>query len=177
MTINSKLRSWQTDSDRAYKEEWIQVAATHFINSSQQDCLVKRSKCKEQHVNCFIRYSPLANNIDGIIQKYWHIVESDPKLQSIFDKLPRVVYKRPPNLRNMLVRADLLVLQPTHSLSNIPFSNFKCGCCQQCNCTYKTQTFNHPSSVCTKGLRVTQFQLSVCMCCTCGRIDNKADLT
>ncbi len=30
-------------------------------------------------------------------------------------------------------------------------------------------------SVCTKGLRVTQFQLSVCMYCTCGRIDNKAD--
>ncbi len=32
-------------------------------------------------------------------------------------------------------------------------------------------------TVCTKGLRVTQFQFSVCMCCTCGRIDNKADLT
>ncbi len=32
-------------------------------------------------------------------------------------------------------------------------------------------------TVCTKGLRVTQFQFSVCMCCTCGIIDNKADLT
>ncbi len=32
-------------------------------------------------------------------------------------------------------------------------------------------------TVCTRGLRVTQFQFSVCMCCTCGRIDNKADLT
>ncbi len=32
-------------------------------------------------------------------------------------------------------------------------------------------------TVCTKGLRVTQFQFSVCMCCTCGRIDNKEDLT
>ncbi len=31
--------------------------------------------------------------------------------------------------------------------------------------------------VCTKGLRVTQFQFSVCVYCTCGRIDNKADLT
>ncbi len=30
-------------------------------------------------------------------------------------------------------------------------------------------------TVCTKGLRVTQFKFSVCMCCTCGRIDNKAD--
>ncbi len=28
-----------------------------------------------------------------------------------------------------------------------------------------------------QGLRVTQFQFSVCMYCTCGRIDNKADLT
>ncbi len=32
-------------------------------------------------------------------------------------------------------------------------------------------------TVCTKGLRVTQFQFSVCMYGTCGRIDNKADLT
>ncbi len=32
-------------------------------------------------------------------------------------------------------------------------------------------------TVCTKGLRVTQFQFHVCMYCTCGRIDNKADLT
>ncbi len=30
-------------------------------------------------------------------------------------------------------------------------------------------------SVCTKGLRVTQFQFSVCMYGTCGRTDNKAD--
>ncbi len=30
-------------------------------------------------------------------------------------------------------------------------------------------------SVCTRGLRVTQFQFSVCMYGTCGRIDNKAD--
>ncbi len=31
-------------------------------------------------------------------------------------------------------------------------------------------------TVCTKGLRVMQFQFSVCMYCTCGRIDNKARL-
>ncbi len=30
-------------------------------------------------------------------------------------------------------------------------------------------------SVCTRGLRVMQFQFSVCMYGTCGRIDNKAD--
>ncbi len=30
-------------------------------------------------------------------------------------------------------------------------------------------------SVCTKGLRVTQFRFSVCMYGTCGRTDNKAD--
>ncbi len=30
-------------------------------------------------------------------------------------------------------------------------------------------------SVCTRGLRVTQFQFYVCMYGTCGRTDNKAD--
>ncbi len=47
--------------------------------------------------------------------------------------------------------------------------------CLNCICTFYCQCL--VLSVCTRGLRVTQFQFSVCMCCTCGRIDNKADLT
>ncbi len=67
----------------------------------------------------------------------------------------------------MLVRADLLVPQPTHFLSNIPFGKFKCGCCQQCNFTYKTQTINHPFLVklLRSGERFLVKQPMSCICC------------
>jgi len=38
----------------------------------------------------------------------WHIVDIDPNLKKCFERLPRlVVYKRPLNLCNILIRADL----------------------------------------------------------------------
>lgn len=55
-----------------------------------------------------------------------------------------MVYKRPPNLRNMLVRADLPPPAPTHFLSTVPSGNYPCGHCQQCHFTHKTKQFNHP---------------------------------
>ncbi len=71
-----------------------------------------------------------------------------------------------PNLHNMLVRADLLVPQPTHCLSNILFGNFKCGCSQQCNFTFKTQTFNHPSS--SKFFKIRGTIVVYLLHCPCG---------
>ncbi len=52
------------------------------------------------------------------------------------------MYKKTPNLRNILVRSDL---KPApHFLNKIPYGNYRCGNCQQCNFTYKTTTFTHP---------------------------------
>ncbi len=50
--------------------------------------------------------------------------------------------KRTLNLLNIFVKSDL---KPApHFLRKIPYGNYRCGNCQQCNFTYKTATFRHP---------------------------------
>lgn len=83
---------------------------------------------------CYSRLNPLRSqfrNNSEILEHCWERHPSTPSgLQETF--------KRPPNVRNMLVTVDL----STHFLSNILFGNYKCGGCQQCSFMYKTQTFN-----------------------------------
>lgn len=112
---------------------------------SQLDCLNStRPKKGEQRLVCAIQYSPSAKEIETAIKKHWHIIETDSALKHCLKNPPQMVYKRPPNLRNMLVRADLPPPTPTHFLSTVPSGNYPCGRCQQCHFTHKTKFFNHP---------------------------------
>lgn len=65
-------------------------------------------------------------------------------IKNCFSKPPPVVYKRPPNLCNLLVRADLPRLSPSHFLSSVPSGNYPYGHHQQWHFTHKTDSFNHP---------------------------------
>ena len=134
---------------RGYRDVWIEEAASRFDNTSQEECLSKRGRRDmEPKLTCCIQYSPQGRDIELAIKKYWHIVASDPHLQKCgFDTPPMLTYKRPPNLRNMLVRSDIPPQPaPTHFLSQIPSGNYKCGNCQQCVFTRKSHTFKHPQS-------------------------------
>ncbi len=86
---------------RSYQEEWIQSAVSRFKDVSQQESLVKKQKKVDRRINCYIQYSPVSKDIDNVLLKHWHIVESDPRLKKCFDKPPRLVYKKTPNLRNI----------------------------------------------------------------------------
>ena len=135
--------------NRGYKEPWIQGAAARFSSISQTECLAyTRPKKTERRVVCAIQYSPVSRDIAKVIDQHWHIIDTDPALKNVFSNSPRVVYKRPPNLRNMLVRADLPPLPSSQPSSNFlgsaPSGNYPCGRCQQCHFTQKTTSFNHP---------------------------------
>uniref|UniRef100_A0A3Q0RSG0 Helix-turn-helix domain-containing protein n=1 Tax=Amphilophus citrinellus TaxID=61819 RepID=A0A3Q0RSG0_AMPCI len=140
-----------------YKLDWITQACERFSGLSQTDCLYyMKLKKRDNNINCVVQYSPFSRDLQTIIQKHWYIISSDPTL-TCFNTPPRIVYKRPPNLRNLLVRAclsgigtiDISVsirtsLLPTpkfsHFLNSIPSGNYHCGHCTQCNFTHKTKT-------------------------------------
>lgn len=133
--------------DREYQEDWVQNAVERFKNVNQKDCLEMRRTNSDSHRPiCAIQFSPLGNSFKEIVQQHWHILKSDPNLKTVFNDPPRIVYKRAPNLRDQIVRADLPPEQPSHFLSNIPPGNYKCGSCAQCNFTSKCHYFNHPHS-------------------------------
>lgn len=129
---------------RQYKDKWILNAKKRFDNVTQSECLEKvKNKQTVNKLNCVIQYSPLSKDFEKIIHKHWHIIQSDSTLKELSEP-PRVVLKRPPNLNNMLVRADLPSLTQPHFLQQVPHGNYRCGHCAQCNFTHKSTTFNHP---------------------------------
>lgn len=94
---------------RGYREEWVKGARDRFDASTQEECLQNRKDrpCKNAP-RCYLKFSSIGKDIENILRKYWHVVNTDPHLKNTFKDLPQVVYKRPPNLRQMLVRSDLV---------------------------------------------------------------------
>lgn len=133
--------------ERQYKKEWIANARDKFNNVSQLDCLhhTNTNTKKDSRLNCIIPYSPLGKEFELIVTKHWHILQTDQSLNE-FSVPPRVVYRRPPNLNNKLVRADLPSTTEPHFLETLPDGNYRCGHCAQCHFTEKTKTFKHPRS-------------------------------
>ncbi len=94
---------------RGYKEEWVTQASERFAESTQTHCVPNtRRKTTEKRLTCAIPYSPLSHDISSLVRKHWHVISTDPSLKTQLSEPPRVVFKRPPNLRNMLVRADCI---------------------------------------------------------------------
>lgn len=91
-----------------------------------------------------MQYTLLGEEFRNSVRKHWHIVKSDPLLKNVYKAPPRVIFKRAPNLRDMLVKSDLPPPQNTTFLDNVEEGNYKCGRCAQCNFTYKCNSFNHP---------------------------------
>lgn len=130
---------------REYKQQWIIGARKKFEQTSQSECLqCTNKKTADLRLNCMVQYSPVSRELGHIIQKHWHIIQTDPDLKTVFSLPPRIVHKRPPNLNSMLVRANLPPKTEPHFLKTVPHGNYRCGRCTQCNFTQKTQTFNHP---------------------------------
>ena len=92
-------------------------------------------------------HSPMSKEMANIVNKHWHIISTDPNLKVHLSQPPRVVFKRPQNLRNMLVRSDSPPDPRPNSqsvLSPVEPGNYKCNNCQQCHFTRKTKIFYHP---------------------------------
>lgn len=90
-------------------------------------------------------YNPLSPRISKIIHKHWHIFKRGHP--SLFSSPPMMSYRRGPNLRDQLVRADVgpptTSVQTTISGSQNP-GTFPCLGCAQCNNIQKKTYFTHP---------------------------------
>lgn len=131
--------------ERRYRREWVDAASARFANATQDQCLTPKSDTvtrKRNSTLCVTRYSPLGSEFKKIIKKHWHVVQTDPKLKDVFKNPPALVFRRAPNLRDMLVRSHNPVNR--QKPFNVPDGNYKCGNCAQCGYTQKCSTYTHP---------------------------------
>lgn len=132
--------------DRGYSTKWIKEAAARFENMDQKEALVRKTlKPTNTRISCIIQYSALSNEFANIVRRHWHILNSDPVMRHCCKDPPRIVFKRAPNVRQMIVRADQGSDRSDNPFS-VPEGNYRCGQCAQCNFTTKCQFFSHPHS-------------------------------
>ncbi|CAB1328136.1 unnamed protein product, partial [Coregonus sp. 'balchen'] len=98
----------------------------------------------ERAPSCFTQYSPLGKAFKDIIRKRCYIIDTDPQLKPIFKYPPHIVFKRPPNVRDIVVKSDYPPENRETFLDKVPEGNYKCGQCAHCSFTYKCDSFTHP---------------------------------
>ena len=131
---------------KGYPEQWVTAARDRYNGRTQEECLIPNPNrtSMDSSACCFLQYSPLGKEFEKIIKQHWHVVSTDHQLSKVFSTPPKIVYKRPPNIRQMLVKSDLPPLRKESFLDRLPEGNFRCGSCVQCNHTTKCTTYKHP---------------------------------
>ena len=97
---------------------------------------------KEDRINIPIPYNPRLPDYGYIIKQNWnYMVQKNPELKKVMPAPPRVCFRRPKNLRDMLVRAKL---PPLAMVSNVKTKQGFRRCmnsrCQVCPYTVNTPT-------------------------------------
>ena len=70
--------------------------------------------------------------ISNILRKHFNILRSSNRTNDVFKQPPFVAYRSSPNLRDLLVKAQLTVISNNH----FPQGFFYCGQLKLCTCPY-----------------------------------------
>jgi hypothetical protein len=140
-TFNEQAKNLtQQLKNRGYKGNLISDQISKAASVHREDSLQYKTKSKSNRIPLVVTYHPRLPYLDGIIRKHWSIINSHPRLHKAFPELPIISYRRPPNLKDSLVRAKV---NSKHKLPSTPESS-GCRPCQKprCkNCAY-IQTTN-----------------------------------
>ena len=87
----------------------------------------KGKKRKECRIPLVVSYHPDLPPLGRIINKHWPTLQSKKRLKKVFKNRPIVSYKRPRNLRDMLVKATF------NYEENLWNNTIGCSPCQRCS--------------------------------------------
>ena len=98
------------------------IGAFKKINNQPRSTVQqKRAKSKLKPVIFTTQYNPLGPNINSIIKKHLPIITDNPNLVEMFPKDSMFcAYKRFPNLKDLMVRADPYSTKPFKEIDQNP---------------------------------------------------------
>ncbi|CAJ0956844.1 unnamed protein product [Ranitomeya imitator] len=138
-------------------EERLQGMTTKFLKRGYPSAILARSRDPppqiarrntEKRIPFMHAYHPFSFILHKTIRRHWHLLSTAhpdiPEFKEPF--LP--CFRRPPNLRDNLVKADIGPKDPRRQifLSRPKTGTFPCLHCAQCNNIQKGNTFQHPRS-------------------------------
>ena len=137
MFVNSdaKLPFCFPDQDhfirRKYKSSAISTAINQVRNIPRDRLISYQDKKPNPsgRTPFVITYHPSLPSISSIINKHWHILTSNQSTRETFTTPPFVAYRQPPNLKKMIVKANL----KTKTKDTDPGLCKPCNNCRMCN--------------------------------------------
>lgn len=128
-------------SQRGYDNKTINSALSKVRGLERRDLLKKRKRpaSSNNKIFCSLQFSSMAHKIKDVIKRNWTILACDHSLGSLFSEPPTFAFKRPPTLKNKLVRNYLPAKRPTFFKK--PFGTFRCGSCTHCSHINRDKTF------------------------------------
>ena len=102
----SKLRNFLLSRD--YNSSIVDSAIVRAKAIPREVALKKvEKKEKPDRVIFSISFKPQLPCISSIIRKHWRTMVQDPWMKEVFQNPPMVIFKRPPNLRDKLIRTRI----------------------------------------------------------------------
>ena len=116
---------------RGYPKELLKDA--HYKARIATNKLRCRKTSVIQPINLIVTYSRTLPKLNQILRKHYSILENDSSAKNIFSTPPRVVYRRPKNLKSYLVRAKLSHKPSSGKIdgNSAPCGKPRCLCCLQ----------------------------------------------
>ena len=119
---------------RDYKPRVIDAAIQKALAIPRSEALKRVVKKQETDRKVFsVLYDPRLPKLSSIVTKHWRVmVNNDSRCREVYKKPPMVSFRRPPNLKDKLVRAKLPPTRnntrPRRTLNGMR----RCGHCVNC---------------------------------------------
>lgn len=117
-----------------YKRSFVREEMEKVVQINRKDALKKKEKNKNNKIPLVVNYHPDLPPLGHIINKHWSMLEHKDRTKKIFKNRPIVSYKRPHNLRDMLVKATF------NYEENLWNNNIGCSPCQRCSWCKNVET-------------------------------------
>lgn len=104
---------------------------------------------KTKRLACVTTYHPIAQIIHQVVRRNWHLLgQTFPKIEE-FPSIPLTSFKKSPNFRDKLIKADIgsLKQNPRQSyLQTTKNFTFPCLACCQCSSVTRGEYITHPQT-------------------------------
>ena len=108
---------------RGYNNNSLEEQFLRAHNIFRINALQTKPKDSNDVVPFVVTYNPALPRISNILRKHFNILHSSNRCKDVFKQPPFVAYRRSPNLRDILVKAQLPVISNNH----FPPGSFRCG--------------------------------------------------
>ena len=115
---------------RGYRDTTVDTQIQLATQTSREEALLPRPRRPAlERIPLVVTYRPGLTKLSSIVRKHLPTLHISDKLRKAIPNPPLVAYRRPPNLRDLLVRAEVKTPTPPTLGDNAPCGSRRCKTC------------------------------------------------